>query len=89
MIAGSTLNCTITWGTKMSSKQSCNHYMGTICKNLLTDWHQCAISNGEIYVESNEENHVALDQEIYELQGLLGLHIYHKHIYMKLICSFL
>ena len=69
-------NCTSTWGIKMSNHQSCHNYMGSICKNVLSDWHQCAIENGEVHVESIKASHVALNQEIMMLEKQLGLPLY-------------
>ena len=62
----------VSWGKKRSEVASCDHYSGRVCENVLTEWHQCVGLDGDIHVEGTSSSHVALDEEISKLEGLLS-----------------
>ena len=68
-----TSSCSLSsWGKKISEVASCDRYSGRFCGNVLTEWHQCVGLDGEIHVEGTSSSHVALDEEISKLEGLLS-----------------
>ena len=68
-----TSSCSLSsWGKKRSEVASCDLYSGRVCENVLTEWHQCVGLDGDIHVEDTSSSHVALDEEISKLEGLLS-----------------
>ena len=52
----------------------CNvyQYTGTICVEVLHSWHQCAVGNGDVSVNTSITSQAVLENEIQELDNLLG-----------------
>ena len=53
-----------------------NHYNGTICRNVLSKWHQCAVGSGDITINTSIASQDILESEVQELNDLLGCHTY-------------
>ena len=58
------------------SSHHCNdyEYTGTICRNVLYKWHQCAVGSGEITINTSIASQDILESEVQELDNLLGCH---------------
>ena len=65
-------NYDMTWSKlSLNLNGSCNayQYTGTICKDVLHSWHQCAVSSGDVSINTSQD---VLENEIQELDNLLG-----------------
>ena len=60
------------------SSRHCNdyEYTGTICRNVLSKWHQCAVGSGDITINTSIASQDILESEVQELNDLLGCHTY-------------
>ena len=58
------------------SSRHCNvyEYTGTICRNVLSKWHQCAVGSGDITINTSIASQDILESEVQELENLLGCH---------------
>ena len=68
-------NYDMTWSKlSLNLNGSCNvyQYTGTICKDVLHSWHQCALSNGDVSINTSTTSQDVLENEIQELDNLLG-----------------
>ena len=56
------------------SSRHCNdyEYTGTICRNVLSKWHQCAVGSGDITINTSIISQDILESEVQELNDLLG-----------------
>ena len=56
------------------SSQHCNNYeyTGTICRNVLSKWHQCAVGCGDITINTSTVSQDILESDVQELNDLLG-----------------
>ena len=66
----------MTWSKLNMSSHPCNvyEYTGTICRNVLSKWHQCAVGSGDITINTSIASQDILESEVQELENLLGCH---------------
>ena len=64
----------MTWSKLTMNLHACNmyQYTGTICGNVLSKWHQCAVGSGDITINNSIISQHLLEDEIKELNDLLG-----------------
>ena len=67
----------MTWSKLNASSHHCivYEYTGTICKNVLSKWHQCAVGSGDITINTSIISQDILESEVQELDDLLGCHM--------------
>ena len=65
----------MTWSKLNASSHHCIEYTGTICKNVLSKWHQCAVGSGDITINTSIISQDILESEVQELDDLLGCHM--------------
>ena len=64
----------MTWSKLNMSSRNCNdyEYTGTICRDVLSKWHQCAVGSGDITINNSIISQDILESEVQELNDLLG-----------------
>ena len=67
-------NNDMTWSKLTTNSHYCNvyEYTGTICGNVLSKWHQCAVGSSDITINNSIISQHLLEDEIQELDALLG-----------------
>ena len=68
----------MTWSKLNTSSHHCNvyEYTGTICRNVLSKWHQCAVGSGDVTINTSIISQDILESEVQKLDNLLGCHNY-------------
>ena len=75
----------MTWSKLNMSSRHCNvyEYTGTICRNVLSKWHQCAVGSSDITINTSIASQDILEREVQELNDLLGCHTNYSSLHVS------